>query len=957
MTTLHFSSLHPRVSVVMVCERADLTRTNLELLLASRYVANLNLLCLPLQEYEIRDYATSRLAEASIDYQFESIANADQWYKTAHCFLCRLKNRVEERHLLFFLGASIELTEGCLDRLVRTFLANPGLAGINPLFLRKESDGRETVAYQGISVDSQKHLHFLYEGVERTDRLVKPRSFQLAHCGALLLSYADFKRSGGLFSHLEGSLCGLDFCQRLKPQPEARFLVETSACVVQHDAFDAWHICGLWNSLMENGRLKTEVASDYAGFVHEDGYHYGVNAWLQEVAVEYWEDLRKQYLEGERSAFPCEHDPLLLGHWLVSLAGNPLLWEMAVTLSGNLPCLFPHSYPHYEALAERLLAYAREEKEETLHAGVLAWKKSRRRFHYGMLHKTMEVYEESQLFANGLDLVPSSYDAWVELIEPELAKEHVYRELETGQSWPCLALAMPVYKARPDYLQAAVASVREQSYPHWQLCMVDDASDDTGLWDSLKALAASDNRIRVELREKNGGISRATNTAIALSDAPYIGFLDQDDLLAPWALFEVAKRLGQKDALRFLFSDEDVITEDGLRRSPTLRRPFFAADFIPGHLMVYETELVRQLHGFRPAMDGAQDYDLALRAGEVLAPTEIAHIPRILYHWRLHPDSTNMQLLTKPYVPEATRRVLEASFQRRGLVARACKTERPNLFLMRRMGEIPSYSVLVSFGQSMALNEHLAELLVALSEQDGCEIIFLIPEAGQDRARELAQGLALAVSLRTLAHPGQELDVAKAAQGEVLFWLSSDLEPMADCRPQQLVLLAADEGLGLVGGTIFKNGLIWNVGFYPDGRGSAFPLFQGLPQCSLGSVESGLLLATHRVLAPSRLCCAVRRECFVELGGFDQALGLFSEVDLGLRLEASGLTSLVSAWGQWALGPRAQTPTGSDASLRLFKERWGDYLENHPLRHPCLCRSSLGSSWQLQFAGRGSPQS
>ncbi len=952
MTKIHFSSLHPRVTVVMVCEREPLVIKNLEMLLESRYLDRIFFLSLPSFDLSVRELAAQKIEDLSIESRFETLLNSDQWFMQADYLLSLIEDQVENRHLVFFLGGSIELTEGCLDQLVDKFLASPDLVGINPMFLRTEDDNSATVAYLGMVFDSQKRLHFLYEGVASDHPVVKPRTFQLAHFGALLLSYEDFRCCDGFSSPVD-DFNNLSLCFRLTQQTQKRFLVDTDVHVWQHDRYDSWNACGLLNSFMGNGRLELAVESDYASYVHADGYHYGVTMWLEEVPLEIREELRAKYIAGMPASFPCWHDPLLLSNWLLLMTNDPFLWEMAVVLAGNLPYFYPHVFAHYEALAERILEYARKAQESELEQGVLEWLKNKRRFHYETLHKTMEIFIKTQLFSPGLEIASSSYDTWQELVEPKLLKNHGQRDftqLATGPDWPCLCVAMPVYKAHGAYLQAAVASVKKQSYPHWQLCMVDDASGDAELTATLEALAASDERIRFQQRENNGGISRATNTAVAMTDAPYVGFMDQDDLLAPEALAWVAQTVRQNPQLRFLYSDEDVISEDGIRRSPTFRTSYFAADFIPGHLMVYETEFVRELHGFRPAMDGAQDYDLALRAGEVLSKTEIGHIPRILYHWRLHPGSTNMNVASKPYVVEASQRVLEASFQRRGLAARACETEKKNLFLTRLLADRPSFSVIVTFDQTMTLDTKMVELLRTLYDQEQCEIIFLAPPQAQDKARVLAQQFSLPISLqyRESTDRAYWLDVAKAAQGEILLWLSAYLLPMTDCRPQQLVSLAACEGIGLVGGAIWSNGTVWHMGFYPDENGVPFPLFQGLPKGYQQSVASGQLLIIHRVLAPSKLCFAVKRELFCELGGLDPRFTDFSEVDLSLRLEELGYTSLVSPWGQWTLSQSAPLSLLSDG-IDFFQEAWGAKVAKHALRHPCLCHSALGDYWQFDF--------
>src|SRR4029079_13505447 len=227
---------------------------------------------------------------------------------------------------------------------------------------------------------------------------------------------------------------------------------------------------------------------------------------------------------------------------------------------------------------------------------------------------------------------------------------------------PLISVLMPVYNTNPQWLVEAIESVQRQLYPYWELCIADDASTDPHIRSMLDRYASADSRIKVTLRPTNGHISAASNTALKAATGEYVALMDHDDVLAEHALFWVAEVIANNPNAEFIYSDEDKVDTKGNRSTP-----YFKCDWNPElflshnmicHLGVYRTAMVRELGGFREGFEGAQDYDLALRSIERIAPKQIIHIPRVLYHWRMHQGSTAAGLAAKPYAFEAGRKAI-----------------------------------------------------------------------------------------------------------------------------------------------------------------------------------------------------------------------------------------------------------------------------------------------------------
>ena len=236
---------------------------------------------------------------------------------------------------------------------------------------------------------------------------------------------------------------------------------------------------------------------------------------------------------------------------------------------------------------------------------------------------------------------------------------------------PRFAIVTPTYDSPEGPLRACLDSVLAQDYPHWELCIADDASPAPHVRRVLAEYAARDARIRVVLRERNGHISAASNSALALATGDFVVLLDHDDLLPVHALGEVATEILAHPGAAIVYSDEDKIDESGQRFEP-----YFKPDWNPvlltaqnyvSHLGVYRTTLVREVGGFREGVEGAQDWDLLLRCAERVGAADIRHIARILYHWRAVQGSTARSMDSKGYAARAQERVVAEAFARRGV--------------------------------------------------------------------------------------------------------------------------------------------------------------------------------------------------------------------------------------------------------------------------------------------------
>lgn len=274
----------------------------------------------------------------------------------------------------------------------------------------------------------------------------------------------------------------------------------------------------------------------------------------------------------------------------------------------------------------------------------------------------------SRILKGEKDINYGDYGDWIkgnEVSEKELKKQ---TEIQFEMA-PKISLIVPMYQTNEKFFKELIDSVISQTYTNWELCLSDGSPNQN---EKLKRICERDNRIKYHFLNENKGISGNSNEAIKMATGDYIALLDHDDLLAPYALYEVVKCINQYPNAEFIYSDEDKIDQNG-NRSDAYFKPEFAPDTLRCqnyicHFSIFKKELMSTLGGFRSEFDGAQDYDIFLRMSEIVHPENIKHIPRILYHWRVHKESTaQLNSNAKNYAFDNGIRAIETHLKRIGL--------------------------------------------------------------------------------------------------------------------------------------------------------------------------------------------------------------------------------------------------------------------------------------------------
>lgn len=255
------------------------------------------------------------------------------------------------------------------------------------------------------------------------------------------------------------------------------------------------------------------------------------------------------------------------------------------------------------------------------------------------------------------------------------SKEELQRQREEGKNFSCkFSILVPLYETAEIYLREMVDSVLNQSYGNFELILADASTSD-----SVEKIIKTydDKRIFYRRLRQNGGISANTNQALMYATGDYAALLDHDDILTEDALYEMAVRIEKvwKDdfELQMLYSDEDKCDSSGtvfyeVNRKPELNLDLILSNNYICHFLVMKRQLMQELQ-LRSVCDGAQDFDLVLRAVNRMLGKDkkrnrimdvpVEHVPKVLYHWRCHEGSTAENPESKKYAYDAGKRAVE----------------------------------------------------------------------------------------------------------------------------------------------------------------------------------------------------------------------------------------------------------------------------------------------------------
>lgn len=497
---------------------------------------------------------------------------------------------------------------------------------------------------------------------------------------------------------------------------------------------------------------------------------------------------------------------------------------------------------------------------------------------------------------------------------------------------PLFSVIVPVCDPEPLWIHSCIQSVKKQTFKGWELILVDDASKNERIKRILEKYRNSDIRIKVLFNEKRSGISETTNRAAENANSPYLFFLDHDDILDRFCLAAFARKINEADKnspFSVIYAAEDRFGRSMRRTQPGFK-PDYSPDLLLGtnymhHPVAIRADIFQKAGRLRKEYDGSQDHDLLLRAVEI--DGNVAHIPDILYHMRIHPRSLAHGPSAKPKAHGIDRDIIKEALKRRGVEAEITDTE--NGFpgysrIIRKCSNKPSSSIILSARYDNSQPEKWLNASQIIHIQNNLSL-----PADFNRATE-------------------------KASGDVLIFADSDLYPVSNWSDILLPHLVR-EGIGVVTGKIiYRDGTLFSCGL-SAGFGGIFGRWHNGLDAS-GPGYGGWMSLDHEVLAAPWRFLAIRKELFHECGGFDENyIKEGFDADLCLRIVEKGLRNIVAPGCTIKFEkdiekiPHEKWP---ESDIHIFMKKWGKIIsKSDPYLNPNYTRSGKISGAGIEMAG------
>ena len=540
------------------------------------------------------------------------------------------------------------------------------------------------------------------------------------------------------------------------------------------------------------------------------------------------------------------------------------------------------------------------------------------------------------------------YQKWIVRHLPG-PKELERQRREKFDFQPKISIVIPLYKTQEKYLRQLVETIKEQTYPNWELCLSDGSGANSPIAGLLEALVASDERIKVVSHEESLQISENTNAAIEIATGDYIAFADHDDELTPNALFECVKALNKNRDIKVLYSDEDKMSMDGHK----FFQPHFKPDYNPDllctvnyicHLFVVDRKVIEQVGTLRKEFDGAQDYDFIFRCIEAVSPEEICHVPKILYHWRCHEESTAENPESKTYAFESGKRAIEEHYRRTGIDAEVYQGEFLGLYRTRfHRDHDPLISIIIPNKDHIDDLKRCMDSIDQKSTYKNYEYIIVENNSTDDATFQYYKKLEAENPKAHVVYWDKEFNYsainnygAVFAKGEYLLL-------------EELLGYCMRSDVGAVGARMYyEDDTIQHAGVVIGFGGIAGHCFVLQPRGTTGYCHR--IICAQDYSAVTAACMMVKREAFDKVGGLTEELAVaFNDIDFCMKLREAGYLIVYNPYAELyhyesksrGLEDTPEKVARFNKEIQIFERRWPDIMrDGDPYYNPNLTLKS-----------------
>ena len=492
-----------------------------------------------------------------------------------------------------------------------------------------------------------------------------------------------------------------------------------------------------------------------------------------------------------------------------------------------------------------------------------------------------------------------NYAAWYEknkVSEEELTKQ---RNKEFPYM-PLFSILVPVYNTPIPYLREMLDSVRNQTYQKWQLCIANANPENEEVARILNQYIEMDKRIQVVNVPENLGIAQNTNKALSIAKGDYIGLLDHDDMLATDALFEAAKTVNDENA-DVIYTDEDKITMSGEKHFQPNFKPEFNLDMLRSnnyicHFFIAKASLMKEIGGFRDEYNGAQDYDMIFRCTE--RADNIVRIPKVLYHWRMHEQSTAENPESKRYAFDAGKKVIEDHLKRCGESAEVQMTEYPGFYRVKyAIKEKPRVSVVIV---KETKNMIPKDTLIKIADDYGRDRVEFCVVDGNYKGDIEFDGISInTLPWKKKCNNTEMLNYGiEKTKNEYILVLSSYIIKVSDNYIETFVSNTMRKNVGAVGGKMyFSNGTIKNAGLFIKKDGTIEDVFKNLPRLCVGYMNRQSMQQNMQAITFDDIM--FKKSLWKKIkNGISKSKSLQRDVEICTKIRGNDLLLVYTPWAE-----------------------------------------------------------
>ena len=559
------------------------------------------------------------------------------------------------------------------------------------------------------------------------------------------------------------------------------------------------------------------------------------------------------------------------------------------------------------------------------------------------------------------------YETWFGL-NKATEKELQEQRKNPPEHGPLISIVVPVYRTPEIYLREMMESVMEQTYGNWELCLADasprgeqlrqdlkkikgrktrDAvmkipNGDTELTSVIREYQLKDSRIRYEILKENKSIAENSNAAMEMATGDFVGLLDHDDTLEPNALYEVARKICEDDRVDVVYTDEDKINSKGTKHLTPNMKPDFNLDLLRSnnyicHLFVVRRILMEKVGGFRKEFDGAQDYDFILRCTE--EAEKIAHVHKVLYHWRTHEKSTSDNPESKIYAFHAGRRAVESHLQRLGIQAEVEETCDLGYYRVKYpVTGSPLVSILIPNKDQLQTLKKCLKSIWEKTEYTNYEILIIENNSTEKETFEFYKKIDGRHHVRVL-YWDKEFNYsainnfgAAQAKGEYLLLLNNDTEVITKGWMKELLSHCQRPEVGMVGAKLyFPDNTIQSAGTIIGMGGMADHAFVNMDRKKSGYMHRASIQVDMSGVTAA--CAMVKRSVYEEVHGLEENLTVaFNDVDLGLKIVTAGYLIVFDPYAELyhyeskSRGVNDEKKERHAREVKYTQEKWADFL-------------------------------